>query len=200
MSLPRAQLGGTGGRLRALPVLLLLLACLAWDPASAQEGGSVAVRSADSSLVDGVYRADARVQYVLSDEALDALESGIPINVELQFQVIQNRRFWLDDTTAELAVNYQLLYNALSRRYVVRNLNTGEQDSFATLYSALNNLGRVIALPVIDAALLRDDRDYRIRMRAVVDVKDYPAALRLIAFWREDWRVVSDWYEWRLEP
>lgn len=200
MSLPRAQGDGTGGRLRALPVLLLLLACLAWDPASAQEGGSVAVRSADSSLVDGVYRADARVQYVLSDEALDALESGIPINVELQFQVIQNRRFWLDDTTAELAVNYQLLYNALSRRYVVRNLNTGEQDSFATLYSALNNLGRVIALPVIDAALLRDDRDYRIRMRAVVDVKDYPAALRLIAFWREDWRVVSDWYEWRLEP
>jgi hypothetical protein len=200
MSLPRAQGEGTGGRHCALPVLLLVLACLAWLPATAQEGGSVAVRSADSRLIDGVHRADARVQYVLSDEALDALESGIPINVELQFQVIQERRFWLDDVAAELAVNYQLLYNALSRRYVVRNLNTGEQDSFATLYSALNNLGRVIALPVIDEALLRDDRDYRIRMRAVVDVKDYPAALRLIAFWREDWRIVSDWYEWRLEP
>ena len=200
MSLPRAQEEGIGGRFCALPVLLVLLVCQVWQPARAQEGGSVAVRSADSRLVDGVYRADARVQYVLSDEALDALDSGIPINVELQFQVIQERRFWLDDITAELAVNYQLLYNALSRRYVVRNLNTGEQDSFATLYSALNNLGRVIELPVIDAALLRDDRDYRIRMRAVVDVKDYPAALRLIAFWREDWRIVSDWYEWRLEP
>ena len=200
MSLPRAQGEGTGGRLCALPFVLLLLACLAWQPAAAQEGGSVAVRSADSRLIEGVHRVDARVQYVLSDEALDALESGIPINVELQFQVIQERRFWLDDVAAELAVNFQLLYNALSRRYVVRNLNTGEQDSFATLYSALNNLGRVIALPVIDEALLRDDRDYRIRMRAVVDVKDYPAALRLIAFWREDWRIVSDWYEWRLAP
>ncbi|WP_405235222.1 DUF4390 domain-containing protein [Lentisalinibacter orientalis] len=184
------------GRLCAL---LVLLACLAWQPASGQEGGTVAVRSADSNLVDGVYRVGARLQYVLSDQALDALDSGVPINVELQFQVIQNRRFWLDDVTAELAVNYQLVYNALSRRYVVRNLNTGEQDSYATLFSALNNLGRITSLPVIDAALLRDDRDYRIRMRAVVDVKDYPAALRLIAFWREDWRITSDWFEWQLE-
>lgn len=196
MSLPSAPTDGTVGRLWAL---LVLVACLAWQPASGQEGGTVAVRSADSNLVDGVYRVGARLQYVLSDEALDALDSGVPINVELQFQVIQERRFWLDDVTAELAVNYQLLYNALSRRYVVRNLNTSEQDSYATLYSALNNLGRITSLPVIDAALLRGDRDYRIRMRAVVDVKDYPAALRLIAFWREDWRITSDWYEWQLE-
>jgi hypothetical protein len=196
MSLPSAPAEGTVGRLCAL---LALLACLAWQPASGQEGGTVAVRSADSNLVDGVYRVGARLQYVLSDQALDALDSGVPINVELQFQVIQNRRFWLDDVTAELAVNYQLVYNALSRRYVVRNLNTGEQDSYATLFSALNNLGRITSLPVIDAALLRDDRDYRIRMRAVVDVKDYPAALRLIAFWREDWRITSDWFEWQLE-
>lgn len=196
MSLPNAPAEATVGRLCAV---LVLLACLAWQPASGQEGGTVAVRSADSNLVDGVYRVGARLQYVLSDEALDALDSGVPINVELQFQVIQERRFWLDDVTAQLSVNYQLLHNALSRRYVVRNLNTGEQDSYATLYSALNNLGRITSLPVIDAALLRDDRDYRIRMRAVVDVKDYPAALRLIAFWREDWRITSDWYEWQLE-
>jgi len=196
MSLPSKPAQGTAGRLWAL---LVLVACLAWQPAAGQEGGTVAVRSADSTLVNGVYRVGARLQYVLSDEALDALDSGVPINVELQFQVIQERRFWLDDVTAELSANYQLLYNALSRRYVVRNLNTGEQDSYATLYSALNNLGRITSLPVIDAALLRDDRDYRIRMRAVVDVKDYPAALRLIAFWREDWRITSDWYEWQLE-
>ncbi|HKL64116.1 MAG TPA: DUF4390 domain-containing protein, partial [Woeseiaceae bacterium] len=154
MSLPSVAAEGTAGRLCAL---LFLLVCLAWQPAAGQEGGSVSVRSADSSLVDGVHRVDARLQYVLSKEALDALESGVPINVELEFQVIQNRRFWLDKVAAELSVNYQLLYNALSRRYVVRNRNTGEQDSYATLYSALNNLGRITSLPVIDAALLRGD-------------------------------------------
>jgi hypothetical protein len=198
MSVPGAQGSSIGGcRLAALAMLL----CLHWLPLSAQEDeGSVAIRSATAELVDGVYRVDARLQYVLSDKALDALDSGVPINVELEVQVIQARRFWLDDVTAELQVNFQLLYNALSRRYVVRNLNTGDQDSFATLYSALNNLGRITSLPVIDAALLGDDASYRIRMRAIVDVKDFPAALRLIAFWRDDWRLTSDWYEWRLAP
>ncbi len=198
MNVPRAPADGIGnGRLAAL----LLLLCLSWLPVAAQEDeGSVAIRSASAELTDGVYRVDARVQYVLSDKALDALGSGVPINVELEVQVIQERRFWLDDVTAELAVNFQLLYNALSRRYVVRNLNTGEQDSFATLYSALNNLGRITSLPVIDAALLDAQASYRIRMRAIVDVKDFPAALRLIAFWRDDWRLTSDWYEWRLAP
>jgi hypothetical protein len=198
MSVPGAQGSSIGGYRLAVLVTLL---CLSWLPLAAQEDeGSVAIRSASADLVDGVYRVEARLQYVLSDKALDALDSGVPINVELELQVIQARRFWLDDVTAELEVNYQLLFNALSRRYVVRNLNTGEQDSFATLYSALNNLGRITSLPVIDAALLQDDGTYRIRMRAIVDVKDFPAALRLIAFWRDDWRLTSDWYEWRLAP
>lgn len=180
---------------------LIVLISLGAQPALAQEDeGSTAVRSGTSQLVDGVYRVDARLQYVLSDEALSALDSGVPINVEIQIQVIQDRRFWLDDTTAELSVNYQLLYNALSRRFVVRNLNTGEQDSFATLYSALNTLGRITALPVIDESLLEGDKRYRIRLRTVVDVKDYPAALRLIAFWRDEWRLTSDWFEWQLTP
>lgn len=164
------------------------------------QAGSTAVRSGSSELVDGIYRVDARLQYVLSDEALDALDSGVPINIEIQMQVILDRRFWLDDVTAELSLNYQLLYNALSRRFVVRNMNTGEQDSYATLYSALNNLGRIDSLPVIDAALLESDKRYRIRLRTVVDVKDFPAALRLIAFWRDDWRLTSDWFEWQLAP
>jgi hypothetical protein len=198
MSVPGAQGSSIGGYRLAVLVTLL---CLSWLPLAAQEDeGSVAIRSASADLVDGVYRVEARLQYVLSDNALDALDSGVPINVELELQVIKARRFWLDDVTAELEVNYQLLFNALSRRYVVRNLNTGEQDSFATLYSALNNLGRITSLPVIDAALLEDDGTYRIRMRAIVDVKDFPAALRLIAFWRDDWRLTSDWYEWRLAP
>ncbi|MEJ2604225.1 MAG: DUF4390 domain-containing protein [Gammaproteobacteria bacterium] len=198
MSVPGAQGSSIGGYRLAVLVTLL---CLSWLPLAAQEDeGSVAIRSASADLVDGVYRVEARLQYVLSDNALDALDSGVPINVELELQVIKARRFWLDDVTAELEVNYQLLFNALSRRYVVRNLNTGEQDSFATLYSALNNLGRITSLPVIDAALLEDDGTYRIRMRAIVDVKDFPAALRLIAFWRDDWRLTSDWYEWQLAP
>ena len=78
------------------------------------------------------------------------------------------------------------------------NLNSGEQSSFATLFSALNFLGRVTELPLIDAALLDSDAAYDIRIRAVLSTDDIPGPLRLLAFWRRDWSLESEWYTWQL--
>lgn len=104
-----------------------------------------------------------------------------------------------DASEAELAVRYELAYRPLSERYIVKNLNSGEQDSFATLYSALNSLGRVQGLPVIDDALLDPGRNYRIRLRAMLNTQQYPATLRLLFFWRGQWQLQSEWFEWSLE-
>ena len=132
-------------------------------------------------------------------EALEALSSGIPLTIELQIEIIRVRRWYIDDLDAELAIRYELEYRPLSQRYIVRNLNSGDQDSFATLYSALNNLGRIQGLPIIDNSLLESDRDYRIRIRALLNTQQYPAPLRLLFFWRDQWQLESEWSEWLLE-
>ncbi len=165
-----------------------------------QREGYFEVRSASTQLVDGVQRLDARLQLVLSSEALAALESGVTLTIEFQMQVIRLRRFLIDDVEAELAVRYELEYRPLSQRYIVRNLNSGDQDSFATLYSALNSLGRVQGLPVIDDELLLPDETYRFRLRAMLNTQQYPATLRLLFFWRGQWQLQSEWFEWSLEP
>jgi hypothetical protein len=161
--------------------------------------GYFEVRSASTQSVDGVHRLDARLQLVLSSEALAALESGVTLTIELQLQVIRSRRMLIDSVDAELAVRYELEYRPLSQRYILRNLNSGDQDSFATLYSALNSLGRVQGLPVIDDALLMPDRVYRLRLRAMLNTQQYPAPLRLLFFWRGQWQLQSEWFEWLLE-
>ncbi len=188
---------------RGLPALLLAaLAVTGGAPVWAQDGmqreGYFEVRSASTSIVNGVHSLDARLQLVLSSEALEALSSGVPLTIELQMQLIRERRLWWDAGAAELAVRFELEYRPLSQRYIVRNLNSGEQDSFATLYSALNNLGRIQGLPVIDDALLDRDEDYRIRVRVMLQTQQYPAPLRLLFFWRSDWQLESEWFEWRL--
>ena len=161
--------------------------------------GYFEVRSASTQAVDGVHRLDARLQLVLSSEALAALESGVTLTIELQLQVIRSRRMLIDSVDAELAVRYELEYRPLSQRYILRNLNSGDQDSFATLYSALNSLGRVQGLPVIDDELLMPDRVYRLRLRAMLNTQQYPAPLRLLFFWRGQWQLQSEWFEWVLE-
>lgn len=161
--------------------------------------GRFEVRSARVELKSGVYFLDARVEYRLSTDAIEALESGVPLTIQLDVEVLEYRRFWLDLEDASLEQRYQLEHDALSERYIVRNLNSGEQNSFATLFSALNFLGRITELPVIDAALLNPDERYDMRIRAVLNTEDFPGPLRFLAFWRRDWSLGSDWYQWPLE-
>ena len=164
-----------------------------------QREGYFEVRSAATRLVGGVHTLDARLQLVLSNEALEALSSGVALRINLQMEVIRERRFYLDANDAELTIRYELEYRPLSQRYLVRNVSSGDQESFATLYSALNNLGRVQGLPVIDDALLEADKNYRIRLRALLSTRQYPAPLRLLFFWRDQWQLTSEWFEWSLE-
>ncbi len=181
----------------ALLAVLVLGTGLAQD--TVRREGYFEVRSASTQSVNGVHTLDARLQLVLSSEALAALESGVTLTIEMQMQVIRVRRFLIDSITAELAVRYELEYRPLSQRYIVKNLNSGDQNSFATLYSALNSLGRVQGLPVIDDALLLPDRKYRLRLRAMLNTRQYPAPLRLLFFWRGQWQLQSEWFEWSLE-
>ena len=188
---------------RAVVTLLVAFAVLSGSVGLAQDDvereGYFEVRSASTTLSDGVHRLDSRLQLVLSSEALVALNSGVPLMIELQMQVIRVRRLYMDALDAELAVRFELEYRPLSQRYIVRNLNSGDQDSFATLYSALNNLGRVQGLPVIDDALLEPSKSYRVRVRAMLQTQQYPAPLRLLFFWRSQWQLQSEWFEWTLE-
>ena len=170
------------------------------QPATLQEDpGRFEVRAANVELDGGVYYLNAWIEYRLSSEARDALQSGVPLRLRLDVQLITNRRFWFDAEDAELRQLYELEYHALSERYIVENLNSGDQASFGSLFAALDFLGRVEHLPVIDAALLDHGREYDIRLRAALDVEKLPGPLRLLAFWRHDYSLASDWFKWRLQ-
>ena len=187
----------------SLSVLAVIAGMVAAWPVFSQQiperQGFFDIRSATTLLNEGVHELEARLQLILSDEALDALNSGVPLTIELDFEVIRVRVLWLDAVDAGLTFQYELEYRPLSQRYLVSNLNSGDTDSFSTLYSALNNLGRIQGLPVIDDAILDPGSRYRLRLRARLSPRQYTSALRLLFFWRSQWQLQSEWYEWTLE-
>lgn len=183
--------------------LVLAILVLHAPPASAQdeddERGYFEVRTASSELAGDVYFINALIQLRLSDEAREALESGVPLIFRIEAELIHSRRFWFDDEEADLVQRFLLEYHSLTERYLVRNLNSGDQASFATLSSALSFLGRIERLPFIDLALLDPDRVYDARIRAELDTDRFPGPLRLLTFWRRDFSLSSEWYRWRLQ-
>ncbi|HJR70628.1 MAG TPA: DUF4390 domain-containing protein [Gammaproteobacteria bacterium] len=160
--------------------------------------GHFEVRNARTELRNGVYLLSAAIDYRLSTEARDALQAGVPLVIRLDVEITHPRRWWFDNDAADLRQSYQLEYHALSERYLVLNVNSSEQTSFGSLSTALESLGTVRRFPLIDAAVLEDERGYDVRMRAVLDEEQFPGPLRLLAFWRRDWSIASDWYRWPL--
>lgn len=182
----------------AVLLLWLLLATAAMG-AWAADAGRFAIRTVFTHIEGGVIYLNADVDYELSEIAREALTSGVELTIEIQIEVVRDRRLWLDRDVASLLQRYQLSYQPLSERFIVRNLNSGDQMSFAELPAALEHLGRVRNLPLIDDALLRPGKRYEIRMRAMLDTRDLAGPLRLISFFWGDWRLESEWFEWPLQ-
>jgi hypothetical protein len=167
-------------------------------PQADADPGFFEVRSAVAELRDGVYYLNADIGYRLSTDAIGALHSGVPLGIRLDVEIIDPRRWWFDNEGASLQQAYQIDYHALSERYLVRNLNSGDQESFGSLPAALEHLGRIERLPLIDTAVLEDGRGYYVRLRVSLDQEQFPGPLRLLAFWRRDWSIASEWYRWPL--
>jgi hypothetical protein len=183
-------------RLVLAALFALAGAAAAW--AQANEAGGFTVRSAESELISDVYFINAIIDLQLSPEARAALDSGVPLVVHIEVDLIHIRRFWIDDEDADVDQRFELAYHALTERYIVRNLNSSDQASFATVEAALNYLGRIERLPFIDVAVLDPERVYDVRIKAELDMDEFSGPLRLLTFWRRDFSLESDWYRWPL--
>jgi hypothetical protein len=159
---------------------------------------SVAVTSASVAPDDGVLELDARVEMSLPDDARRAIDAGLTLRLTYDIEINRVRRYWPDEGVASLQQSLELSYHALSQRYLVRNLNTGEQLDFGTLQAALDRLAEVRGLPLLDSLLLERGSTYDIRVRAQLTLRSAPDSLSWLLFWTDDWSAESEWYAWTL--
>jgi hypothetical protein len=187
----------------ALRSALLTVALLATAVAPCRaEGleGRFEVRSADLELTGGVYHLNARMALPISAAVRRGLSEGVPLILEVDLDVERVRQLVPNSRVAELTQRYDLQYNAVSARYILRNENSGQQQSLPTVDAALEQLSEVRSLPVLDKALLSPDRRYEASVRARIDYGHVPFTLRLLMFWVNEWHRESDWYTWTLQP
>ncbi|HMK86624.1 MAG TPA: DUF4390 domain-containing protein [Steroidobacteraceae bacterium] len=192
--------------MRFLPTLTQLLVATAVVGAAAApcraDGleGRFEVRSADLELQDGVYHLNARMDLPVGEAVRHGLAEGVPLTLEVDLDVERVRQLLPNARVAELMQRYDLHYNPVSARYILRNLNSGQQQSLGTVDAALSLLSEVHSLPALDKSLLSPDRRYEASVRAKVDYGKVPFSLRLLMFWVSEWHRESDWYTWTLQP
>jgi len=159
--------------------------------------GVLAVRSAYVNIDHGVFLLHARVEYPQGPAIRNALRDGITLDFDLDVRIERERRLWFNANIVELTLHRQLSYHAVSDRYVVRDVRSGDQDTYATLDEALDTLGKVDGWPILVEPQL-DGGNYTISVRAGVRRGELPASLRALLFWTDDWARQSEWYTWSL--
>jgi hypothetical protein len=164
--------------------------------------GVLEVRSAYVNIEQGVFQLYARVQYPVNDDIRAALKDGLKLTFELDMVVSRERRFWMDADVFNYTLKRELMYHAVSDRYVTREIDSRSQNpqhSYATLEEALEALGTVDAMPILVSSQLSQNREYRVSLRAGVRRGALADTLRVLLFWTDDWHRESEWFSWSLQ-
>ena len=147
---------------------------------------------------DGVYELNAALDLALPEDGKLAIDAGLTLNLAYEIEIVRVRRYLPDEGVATLVQSYELSFHALSERYLLRNVNTGEQGDYGTLQAALDRLAEVRGLPLLESSLLEPGSDYEFRVRAQLTLRTAPDTLSWLLFWTDDWSTTSEWYTWTL--
>jgi hypothetical protein len=182
--------------------VLIIAACALLLSGSLQakdKSGAFVVTDIEVESGEAAWRLNARVDIRLSHGARKALENAIPLVFEFQAQVLEKHPWLWNRVIAEQRQMREVQYHPLSRTYLVRNLDSGEQRDFRDLEEAMQYVGVLLNIDVLDYAAVRDNREYSVRLRGRLDIESLPTPLRLQAYLYSKWDMKNTWQQWPLE-
>ena len=177
-------------------LLLTLTICLATliSPAHA---GDIVVEEAALIETDQLPVVRSQMQFLFSDAAIEALQSGVAIFLEFSLKVKSQRKYLWDKSIVRLSKRLKLERHALTDRYIITDLLDQQRRIFDSLDSAFEGINEMSDIPVSSLSEIKQD-EYTLAIRAKLDIEALPAPLRPVAYVSPSWRMSSGWYEWNL--
>lgn len=183
-------------RLALILIVIMLPVCLV-----AEDGRPDAfLRMGEISTLKqaGVFNFSTRLEIALSEEMQDALRNGVRQIYVLELQVRVPRFKIFHREVFSRKHRYELRYHALSKKYLVKHINSEAQLSFYTLSAALEHMSKIVDLPLLKEASLSGIGDYDLRVKYMLDIEELPLPLKIHALTNRDWRIATSWKEWLL--
>jgi hypothetical protein len=177
-----------------------LLAMLLVMAAVAAPARDFKVEQVTTRLDDGIYVMDANIRYRFSDRALDALDNGVPLTVEVHIQVRPVADWIWQESLVDQRLRYRIRYKPLSERYLVSQLPGEQGRTYVSRDAALTALGEIRGLALLSRDRLEDDQAYEVQVRVSLDIEELPLPLRPIAYLYPSWKQASKWSKWPLTP
>jgi len=176
-------------------LLLSLFMLLTPLSSSANEPARISIKTAALSQQQETHLLNARINYQLSEEAIDALHNGITLTFNVNLSIIEPRSWLWNKHLYQTQLTYQIKYHTLSEIYKISGHHNNTQHNFASLDAALFAIGNINEAP-IHAITNRKKINGKAALTAYLNIEALPLPMRPLAYFTPGWHLQSDPYLW----
>jgi hypothetical protein len=176
---------------RIKQLILLFLMVLGLFSATVSAEG-IKIKSFELEKVDNDWLLSATFKIDLSPGLEDAVEKGVVLYFQTEFDLTRSRWYWFDEKPAVVQRQTRLSYQPLTQQY--RIASEGFTFSAKSMSEALQAVGSIGGWKVIDGSQLDASKSYTASMRMTLDLSKLPKPFQVNALNNRDWNVSSDWY------
>jgi hypothetical protein len=151
----------------------------------------IKIKSFEFERVDNEWLLNASFQIELSPGLEDAVQKGVVLYFQTDFEVTRSRWYWFDERPILAQRQTRLSYQPLTQQY--RIASDGFTFSAKTMAEALQAVGSVGGWRVIDNSQLDPNKAYTAGLRMTLDLSKLPKPFQVNALNNREWNVSSDW-------
>lgn len=172
-----------------------LLLALLWLPSA--QAGSITLTAANEHFTNDMVMIDADADFKFSDDAIKAINSGVPITIEFDIRVSRPRKLLWDAEILNAHREFVIERHALSKQYIIADQITGARRLHSSLELAIDDLGRIRNLPIAETSQLGSEQDLEVAMRLRLAIRSLPGPLIPVAYISPGWHMSSGWFRWQ---
>ena len=176
--------------------LCILIALSLFSAVANAEG--IKLRSAELERVDNDWLLNATFKIELSPGLEDAVQKGVVLYFQTEFDVTRSRWYWFDEKPAMAQRLTRLSYQPMTQQY--RIASEGFTFSAKTIFEALQAVGSIGGWRVIDGSQIDASKSYTAALRMTLDLSRLPKPFQVNALNNRDWNVTSDWVRFPFLP
>jgi hypothetical protein len=159
---------------------------------------TIAVKSAELRADGDAYVLNAEFELALNPTLEEALQKGLPLYFEFEFELLRPRWYWLDEKVLTLSTQHRVSYNALTRQYRVATGLLGQ--TFDSLDEVERFLSRIASRQVATVDQLAKGVRLEAAIRLRLDVNALPKPFQVSALASREWSLQSEWHRWSFTP
>ena len=176
--------------------LCVLMALSLFSAVANAEG--IKLKSAELERVDNDWLLNATFKIELSPGLEDAVQKGVVLYFQTEFDVTRSRWYWFDEKPAMAQRLTRLSYQPMTQQY--RIASEGFTFSAKTIFEALQAVGSIGGWRVIDGSQIDASKSYTAALRMTLDLSKLPKPFQVNALNNRDWNVTSDWVRFPFLP